>query len=136
MRVLDAFKHLIETRCTDCPECRFISSVYRVKQVPDTSAMQRRNEMNTREHHKYEATPYRLFDPVARIFIHAIPFVKRDDQCATSFENITEQMQVLFDDTLMRIQHEYYYMSVLNGLQGFDDGKLFNGFSGLAALAD
>src|SRR5688572_19983698 len=45
-------------------------------------------------------------------------------------------MQVLFDDTLMRIQHKYYYMSVLNGLQGFDDGKLFNGFSGLAALAD
>src|SRR5688572_19523034 len=92
--------------------------------------------MNPREIHEYEAATYCLFNLVASIFVHAIPLVECNNKCRSGFEHITQQMQVLFDDTFMCIKHKHNHMSVLNGLQGFNDGKFFDCLNGLATFAD
>src|SRR5688572_14078024 len=92
--------------------------------------------MNAGEIHEYEAAADRLLDLVACVFVHAVPLVERDDQGASGLENVTQQMQVLFDDAFTCVEHKHYYMSVLNSLQRFNDGKFFDGLRSLATLAD
>ena len=89
--------------------------------------------MDLREINKRQATFQFHADGIPFVPRQAIPLIHRNHQGTTRFEYVPQKMQVLLYDAVSGIHHQNHNVCIRNGIQGFDHGKLFDGFLNLAA---
>ena len=113
----------------------FVGLIHRLVQQPDTTAMQRGNEMLIGKLGEDQPALQLLLHIVLLPRLHAIPLVDRHHQRPARLQHEAQQVQVLFDDTFPGIDHEDHHVGVLDRLQGLDHRELLDGLEYLAAAA-
>src|SRR5471030_535170 len=129
------FEDLGQTAGWPAGNSGFERRLYRLVKVTDARTVQCRDEVDVGEVDEEQTALQLDLHVLALARLHTVPFVQRDNQCATRFQGEAQQVQVVIDDTLAGIHHEDHDVGVLDRLQGFDHGELFNFFVDLAALA-
>ncbi|MNZ46911.1 hypothetical protein D3C78_646080 [compost metagenome] len=97
--------------------------------------MQCRNEVDVGEVDEEQPAFQLGLHVVALARLHAVPLVQGDDDGATGFQGKAQQVQVMVNHAFAGIHDEDDHVGILDRLQGFDHGELFDFFVDLAALA-
>src|SRR5471032_3026417 len=129
------FEDLGQTAGWPAGNSGFERRLYRLVKVTDARTVQCRDEVDVGEVDEEQTALQLDLHVLALARLHTVPFVQRDNQCATRFQGEAQQVQVVIDDTLAGVHHEDHHVGVFDRLQGFDHRELFNFLVDLAALA-
>ncbi len=106
-----------------------------LEQGLDALPAQRRDRVHARERQEAQLAVELALDAFLFFAVQAVPLVDGHDHGSAGFQHEPGDVRVLLGDFGLRVEHEQHDVAGLDGLQGLDDGELFDRLEHLAALA-